>query len=243
MESSGRKRARVDLSKDGVIKALVPRGRDKERVLVRLTDSRSLELAEALVARESLAVGQRLTADEMEQLVAEDMPYRARARALRLLTARERCQGELEHRLLAEGYEGEVVRSTLEWLRQRAYVDDRRFAEQFVAEKVRAGWGLWRIRSGLLGKGVERSVVEAVLQECDLLWTNETGSDRKVDPVLALARRRFAAQFLSDPEGAARRLAGYLLRRGHDWETIAAVEATLRSEAQAGSGDGDSSES
>ncbi len=182
---------------------------------------------------------QRLTAGEMEQLVTEDVPYQARARALRLLAVRDRSQRELERRLLAEGYEGDVVRSTLEWLRERGYVDDRRFAEQFVAEKVGVGWGWSRIRSGLLEKGLERSVVEAVVQESGLLRTKDTGAEREADPVLALARRRFASQFASDPERAARRLAGFLLRRGHDWETIAAVEAVLRREAQAGSGESD----
>ena len=52
--------------------------------------------------------------------------------------------------------------------------------------------------------------------------------------MLALVRRRFGRQFAVDPDGAERRLAGFLVRRGYDWETIGRVvrEAAARKLAE-----------
>lgn len=52
--------------------------------------------------------------------------------------------------------------------------------------------------------------------------------------MLTTVRRRFGAQFVTDPETAERRLAGFLVRRGYDWETIGRVARALRLEAGAG---------
>jgi SOS response regulatory protein OraA/RecX len=49
-----------------------------------------------------------------------------------------------------------------------------------------------------------------------------------VEQVLPLVTRRFAGQLISEPEDARRRISGYLARRGHDWETIAAVLRALQ---------------
>ena len=51
-------------------------------------------------------------------------------------------------------------------------------------------------------------------------------------------RRRFGAQFAAEPQAAERRLAGFLARRGYDWDTIGRLARTLRDEA----GDEDAAE-
>lgn len=209
------------------------RGPKRARTVVVLDDGRLLELSSAVAEKAGLRTGQELTPADLERLVAEDADERAREKALRLLTARERSATELERRLLAAGTDRVVVARTVAWLRERGYVDDRRFAQQFAAEKCRAGWGSEGIRLGLLRKGIERPVIDLVLEE---FWQRQPGSEQgeaRMASVIALARRRFGPQFSEDPEKAARKLAGFLARRGHDWEAISHVEAILRAEARA----------
>ena len=56
-------------------------------------------------------------------------------------------------------------------------------------------------------------------------------SAQGLDAVMGLVRRRFGKQFIEDPQSAERRLAGYLGRRGYDWDTIHAITRVLREEA------------
>jgi regulatory protein len=244
METRRRGKTRPHIGEGGVIEALVSRGKSQERVVVRLHDGGALELARVLVERANLQPGMVLSAALLERLMADDAPYRARERALRLLEVRDRSARELESRLRAEGLEPAVVSSTLDWLRGLGYIDDRRFASRFASAKLAAGWGVRRIRVGLLQKGVDRAVIEESLAEALPAEAERPGALQEaptgvpgegavegLQPVLALARRRFAAQFATDPQKAGRRLAGFLARRGHDWETIDRIEALLRAEA------------
>ncbi len=51
------------------------------------------------------------------------------------------------------------------------------------------------------------------------------------DALEQTVRRRFSSQFAADPQAAERRLAGFMARRGYDWDTIGRMARTLRAEA------------
>jgi len=118
------------------------------------------------------------------------------------------------------------VVDALVWLGGLGYVDDRRFAERYAGEKLKHGWGERRVRAELLRKGVDRRTVEEALgaEAC-----GPDGTRQDLEAVTALARKRFARQFATDPEAAGRRLAGFLSRRGYDWDAIRDVARVLAS--------------
>lgn len=229
----GAKRRAPKPAQDGVITALVRRRGDAERITVRLGSSPSFDLAAQLVEREGLHVGDGLPAEVQERLVCEDQPFRARETAVRLLAYRDRSAKEVEARLRSADFDPGLVAPVTSWLRDLGYLDDRRFASRYVAEKAKAGWGSQRIRAELGRKGVERTVIDEALAEQQGREAVTAGAGAVgEEAALALARRRFAAQFITDPHGAGRRLTGFLARRGYDWETIARIERLLRSEAE-----------
>ncbi len=205
----------------------VRRGRG-DRTVVGVDGASEFELSSVLVEKAGLRVGLFLTEEQRERLVREDEPYRARSRALHLLAVRDRSRREVETRLRGLGFGQEAIADTTAWLEGLGYLDDQRFAQRYAAEKLRAGWGPMRVSAELARKGVERGLVhEAVEGEGDNTQAALEGSEA----LMALVRRRFGAQFATDVDAAERRLAGYLARRGYDWETIARVSRELRAEA------------
>jgi len=219
---------------DGVIASLTVRPRRTDRTVVVLEDGSAFELASVLVERAGLSTGALLTEDARERLVGEDEPHRARSRALHLLALKDRTRREVETRLRDLGFGQEAVAGTSTWLASLGYLDDRRFAERYVAEKLRVGWGPRKICADLLRKGVERALVEEVLDAADPTGPNAEALVEGSEAMLALVRRRFVKQFAVDPDGAERRMAGYLARRGYDWETIGRVARELRAESGGG---------
>jgi regulatory protein len=220
---------------DGVVTALVSRSGRSDRIAVHLDGRRAFDLASAVLDRAGLRAGDPLSVERQRELLEQDAPYRARERALRLLGLRDRSRREIELRLRQAGFEAGVIAETVEWLAGLSYMDDRRFAAAYAAEKRRGGWGPRRIETELAAKGVERRVIAEALAP---LEQAETGSGGDVDLALEqTVRRRFAGQFAVDPEAAERRLAGFLARRGYDWDTIGRLARRLRSEAEARPGD------
>jgi regulatory protein len=217
--------------RDGVVTALVPRRGQVDRVAVHLDGRRAFDVSVVVADSAGLRVGAIVTADRQRELLVQDAPYRARERALRLLALRDRSRWEVQARLRQAGFDPGVVDLTVEWLQGLGYLDDRRFAAAYAEEKARGGWGPRRIQTELAAKGVDRRVVHEVLQARD---NEAAGAEAGMETLELTVRRRFAKQFATDPDGAERRLAGFLARRGYDWDTIGRITRTMRAEASAG---------
>jgi regulatory protein len=134
---------------------------------------------------------------------------------------------EMESRLMRLGFGVEAVGRTTEWLLERGYLDDRRYVERYVAEKLRVGWAGRRISGELLRQGLDRGLVDEIATTA--LEDEEPGAAR-FEVLTDTVRRRFGPQFRADPKAAERRMAGFLARRGYDWETIDRLARRLRDE-------------
>jgi regulatory protein len=89
----------------------------------------------------------------------------ALAAAVTLLAHRDYCSCELTARLTSRGFEPEAVRATIEELHTRRYLDDERYARQFVERGVRRGHGPVRIRHELGELGLKSELTEYALAE------------------------------------------------------------------------------
>jgi regulatory protein len=207
---------------------LVAKGAQGERIGVYLDERFAFDLAALIVEAVDLHQGDALTEELEASLLERDLPYRAQNLAMGVLSHRELCRGEVATRLRRAGFADGVVADTLSWLQERGYVDDRRFAAAYAAERLRAGWGKQRIVGELLRKGVEREVVsgEALGELID-----GQGTAEQAESLLALVKRRFGSQMAVDPEGAKRRIAAFLARRGHDWDAIGRITRLLSEES------------
>jgi regulatory protein len=204
-----------------------------DRFVVYLDGVRAFEVAAAVVDEEAVRANARLTAEDIHRLVEKDVPYRAREMALKLIAVRDRSRHDIESRLLKAGFGEESVTGVLTWLRGLGYVDDLRFARHYGIEKLRGGWGERRIAAELARLGVERDLIKQALEEAESVLSGEGTGTSSADRVVEAVRRRFGRDFAVDPRGAARRLAGFLGRRGYDWETIDLVTRRLQEETGA----------
>ena len=148
---------------------------------------------------------------------------RALALAFRYLNARERTQAEMRAHLEGKGLAPRDVERSTEALVEQGHLDDARFARLFVQDKRELDeWGADRIRRVLVGRGVDRDVVD------DALTAHEQSSDGgEIDRALAVLRRRFPS-----PAGDRRereRALGMLLRKGYDSDlAFEAITAHMR---------------
>jgi regulatory protein len=208
-----------------MITGLVTKGAGGERIAVYLDGRHAFDVSAAIASQAELHKDEFLSDEQQVALLQRDEPYRARESALSMLARRDLCSGEVASRLLARGISESVVADTTTWLQERGYVDDLRFAADYAADRTKAGWGRRRIAAELLRKGLAREIVTG--EALDGLL-GERGAADGVGQIVTLVRRRFAGQLHSDPEGARRRINGYLARRGHDWETISSVLRALK---------------
>jgi regulatory protein len=92
-------------------------------------------------------------------------PAAAFAAAVSWLSRRDFCSAELTARLAARGFEPQTVQSCLEELHERRYLDDERYARQFVGAHARRGHGPLRIRHDLTDLGLSAGMAERAIEE------------------------------------------------------------------------------
>lgn len=157
--------------------------------------------------------------EAQSDLFAEDasneQDYRAAlAKAYRLLGVRSRSEKELREALVRAKYQAEAVEAVLEKCREQRFIDDAKFAQQFVQSRLRnRPMGRERLKIELRNKGVGDAIIAATLAEAfapeDALTLANQLAEKQ--------RKRLASL---PPAKAQQRLADFLRRRGFDWDTI-----------------------
>lgn len=134
-----------------------PRGARRVRAVsvdefeVRRTSADALRIAK-------IRDGDTLAETDVHKMIDEIEPEAAMNRALRLLAHQERSTTELTVRLSEDGYPDTVIGSVTARLADYGYLDDARFAEDYVRTKRSAWWGRRRIANGLSERGVDPDI-------------------------------------------------------------------------------------
>ena len=124
--------------------------------------------------------------------------------AVRLLAQREHSLRELSGKLARRFGRVELVQQVLDDLERRGLVSDERFAESYVAMRLRKGFGPLRIRAELQERGIDSSLVEAYL---------DLGSEGWMEQLREAAAQRFGAERPEDRAAQAKQ-ARFLQYRG-----------------------------
>jgi regulatory protein len=140
----------------------------------------------------------------------------AREIVLRSLTGRDQTRDELSRKLARRHVPGEAAEEVLERLSELGLIDDQAFARRWVdSRRARRGLSRQALRRELSNKGVDRDIVEEV--------TADLTQDEELTTAYEIARRRIRTLQELPPEVRARRLAGFLARRGFHGSVVAQV--------------------
>jgi len=140
-------------------------------------------------------------------------PAAALAAAVSALSQRDYCSRELSARLTTQGYRAEAVESALADLIERRYLDDARYAQQYITYRAERGQGPLRISRELLELGLSEDLIDAALGE----YAQEHGDWSRLAREVRI--RRFG---LAEPEGWAQKTkqARFLQYRGFSTDHI-----------------------
>ncbi|MBE6181948.1 MAG: RecX family transcriptional regulator [Rikenellaceae bacterium] len=95
-------------------------------------------------------------------------PEQALATLMRLCARAEKCESDAHRLMHGWGLSTPDAQRILAQLVHDRFIDDSRYAEAFVREKLRlSGWGEYKIRAALQRKGIARELIDAALSEIE----------------------------------------------------------------------------
>jgi regulatory protein len=98
----------------------------------------------------------------------------AREKAMQWCSRREYCRRDMLDKIVSWGCTPAEARETVDFLVEQKFVDDRRYAEAFVKDKLRFNkWGRVKIACMLRMQNIDKAIVADVLSAID-----ETGYNR-----------------------------------------------------------------
>ena len=143
-------------------------------------------------------------------------PDEALAALMRLCARAEKSEGDARRLMRGWGVAEKDAEQVLGRLVRDRFIDDSRYAEAFVREKLRlSGWGEYKIRTALQRKRIDRALIDAALAEAD-----RSGMDERLRR--QLERKARTAKYSTQYE-LKTKLIRYGLSLGYDYETV--VEA------------------
>lgn len=166
-------------------------------------------------------------AERRERRAAVDDPAVVLEAATRFLEARSRSVAEVRRRLTTAGYRSELIDGAIARLGDLGILDDEAFARAWVESRDRARpRGERALRDELRLKGVDRSLVEAVLGERRQSDDPAAAPDRDAAERL-LARNERTLARIADPRKRRERAYALLARNGFDPEICREVAASV----------------
>jgi regulatory protein len=197
------------------ITAIVPQNRDPNRVNIHLNGEYGFGLSVSLASR--LNLGEDLSEEKIATLQREDAREGAYQQAVDFLSYRARSEAEICRHLRNHAVPDDLVKDTLDRLRQNRLADDAGFARAWVENRntfrPRGRHALeWELRQ----KGLSNDEAQSALVDLD-------------EPALAYQAglkqaRRLAALDWNDFRA---KLSGFLGRRGFPYPVVASVVSRI----------------
>jgi len=201
--------------REGVITAIQPQQRQKSRVNIFLDGEFAFGLDAEVLLRHHLKKGTTLSVDDQKHLLFEEDLKAALNRAFRLLGQRNYSEQEIRRKLGLARFHEEIIDRTIARCRELDYLDDEKFARDFVKTQLaRRPQGKLRLRPALLRKGVATKLADEILGEFFASVDTARLIEEAAEKFLSRRAKTIPADKLR------KRLADHLLRAGFTWDDI-----------------------
>lgn len=137
-------------------------------------------------------------------------PQQALQSLMRMCARSEHSSDDALRLMKRWGVGDEEARGVLARLRAERFIDDRRFAEAFVRDKLNlSGWGAYKIKMALRAKGVSREIIEEVAAT----MIEATDMRERLEDIM---RRKLRTLKYTSPYDAKSKLIRFAASRGYE---------------------------
>jgi regulatory protein len=194
--------------------------KNKDRVNIYMDDEFAFACDAGLVYIHNITKGETIDKENLENIVNEDNYIKAKNSALHYLESSFKSAKQVIDKLTLKDFDVKTIDRVLVFLKEYDFIDDKRFVELFIKEKVRSS-GKNKIKFTLLKKGLPQELIEEGL--------NTITREQQSLVALKLGEKKINVLFKSekDTRKLYKKTADYLVRNGFDFEIISEVLSSV----------------
>jgi regulatory protein len=150
---------RDDVIIDSIESRGAVRGVGREKTRIHLSDGSSFILLKEIVERAALTESDKLSRQALQDLLEQSDQLEAEGKALDLITRSPHSRERLKLKLLKKDFSLSSVNRALDRMEELGYLDDARFAEEWLRMRIaRHPEGRRSLLAGLLNRGINSSL-------------------------------------------------------------------------------------
>lgn len=194
--------------------------RRQARVNVFIDEKFGFGLSKKTLVDFDLFVSKEISEKEIEEILEKDQRVKALEKSFRLLGIRPRSQKELEKKLKEKGFDDSIIKKTFKKLKEYNYLDDKKFAKNWLRWRKLSGKGKFVVSWELKQKGIKEEIIKETLKKYSV------ADEFKIALEMAEKKKRSFKNL--KPLERKQKLAQFLASRGFGWETISRVLREIR---------------
>ncbi|MBN2781502.1 MAG: RecX family transcriptional regulator [Candidatus Marinimicrobia bacterium] len=181
-----------------------------------LDNEERISITDDLILQFNLSRGLSLSEKELTEIKsAADIAF-TREKALELLSLREHGSGELRTKLLQKGYQKAAIAKVIEYLQEKRYLNDDRFADLYARELIQSKrFGPLKVKEKLFQRGIRGDVIERILSDYD--------HQICIGNCAYHFQKKFKNGVSSEDRNEKAKAVRYLQGKGFSWDVIAEV--------------------
>jgi len=200
-----------------LVTEIVEINKKKRRIYINYDSAFSLYVGE--VRKYKIKKDLYIDKEIYDEIVNEILPKRAKLRAMNLLKDRDLTEHSLRGKLKEGYYPEDSIRIAIEYVKSYGYIDDRRYAQNYVNFKS-VSKSRYQIKNLLLQKGLDKDLISEVCDEYYENSDNNENSESKLIEKLIFKRKVDIINITREDKS---KLLGYLTRRGFRIDLINGV--------------------
>jgi regulatory protein len=179
-------------------------------VLITFDNGEKFTLAYELLMKSGLKTGQELSEAQLHSLKESSDLFIIKRQAFHFLNRRMHSAAELRLKLIRKGLKVNLIDQVIKSLLDTGYINDREYAEAFIEEKKRGGWGNKLISQALIKRGVQKEFIDELI--------NEGGDQNSRIRALDLLRKKYKMRLPDELPPLKNKMFAYLISKGYDYE-------------------------
>ena len=201
--------------------------KDSRNVAVHLDNNNVIYINYEVFVKSGLRKNDDIYENQIDSLIKENQRFAVKQRAFRYLGRRLLSENELKVKLKQKKYDENIIDETIEYLKEKEYLNDLEFANVFSSENIRNKlWGKNKLKAELMRRGINNEIILQVLSE-----KFPEGND--LNNALELAHKKY--HLLSkrnlEQKKIKEKIISFLFSKGYDYEVIKeAVEQIVKEE-------------
>ncbi|MCC5911683.1 MAG: RecX family transcriptional regulator [Clostridiaceae bacterium] len=192
--------------------------KNKHRYSLYINEEFAFGVSEDTLVKHQLRKGMELEEDFIENVLESEEKNKAISYGLNLLSYRMRSEKEVRDKMREKEYGDDMIDVSIKYLLTNKYLDDLEFAKCFVKDKINfKKIGENRLKQELYYKGVNKDIIESVLEEL-------LSEEDEYEKASALAQKKLETSYRKDDRNKQyQKLFGFLSRKGYPSNMISRI--------------------